>query len=109
MFGQRIIARSIEAASIAGKHGNLWQYHLRSDRHSRIACWVVLFDVLQRCVLLRRHASEGKVSFGINHQTIDFRTDKRKDLDLVICEPLESDPADTPGRWRTFADLADEF
>lgn len=109
MFGQRIIARSIEAARIADQHGNQWQYHSRSDRHSKIACWVVLFDVLQRCALLRRHVAEGKVAFGINHQMIDFRTDKRKDLDLVICEPLESEPDDLPGRWRSFDGLAAEY
>ncbi|MCU0617529.1 MAG: hypothetical protein MUD17_10685 [Gemmatimonadaceae bacterium] len=109
MFGQRIIARSIEATRIADQHGNQWQYHSRSDRHSKIACWVVLFDVLQRCSLLRRHVAEGKVAFGINHQMIDFRTDKRKDLDLVICEPLENEPDDLPGRWRSFEELAGEY
>jgi hypothetical protein len=40
---------------------------------------------------------------------IDFRTDKRKDLDLVICEPLETEPDDQSGRWRSFADLSTEF
>lgn len=109
MFGQQIIARSIEAARITDQHGNIWQYHSRSDRHSKIACWVVLFDVLQRCALLRRHAQEGKVAFGINHQMIDFGTDKRKNLDLVICQPQESDPDEAFGRWRTFANLADAY
>ncbi len=109
MFGQRIITRSIAAACITDQHGNQWQYHSRSDRHSKIACWAVLFDLFQRCSLLRRHASEGKVAFGINHQMIDFRTDKRKNLDLVICEPLDSEPDDTLGQNRTFADLAAEY
>lgn len=109
MFGQRIIARSISAARIIDQHGNVWQYHSRSDRHSKVACWVVLFDVLQRCALLRRHVEEGKVAFGINHQMIDFRTDKRKDLDLVICVPRESGPEEGAGRWRSFADLAVEY
>jgi hypothetical protein len=109
MFGQRIIARSIAATRIEDSHDNTWQYHSRSDRHSKVACWVVLFDVLQRCALLRRHIEEGKVAFGINHQMIDFRTDKRKDLDLVICEPQELEPDDVPGRWRTFSGLAEEY
>lgn len=109
MLGQRIIARSIAAASIRDQHGNVWQYHSRSDRHSKVACWVVLFDVFQRCALLRKHAKEGKVAFGINHQMIDFRTDKRKDLDLVICIPQEDAPNDASGRWRSFADLADDY
>ncbi len=109
MFGQRIIARSMSATRIADQHGNNWQYHSRSDRHSKVACWVVLFDVLQRCPLLRRHALEGKVAFGINHRMIDFRTDKQKDLDLVICVPREEDEEEAPGRWRSFADLAREY
>lgn len=110
MFGQRLIARSIAAAGIRDRHDNIWQYHSRSDRHSKVACWVVLFDVLQRSALLRQHAQARKIAFGINHQMIDFRTDKRKDLDLVICIPREEEIEDElGGRWRNFADLAAEY
>ncbi len=108
MFGQQIIARSIAAAKITDSHGNVWQYHSRSDKHSKIACWVVLFDLLQRCPLLRAHAHSGKVAFGINHTMVDFVSDQRKDLDLVICVPREEDDLDGAG-WRTFSDLAVEY
>jgi len=107
MLGPEIVARSMTLQRIADKFGNEWQYHPRSDRHSKVACWVVLLDLLLRCALLRRHASEGKVAFGINHTMIDFTNGRQKNLDLVLCEPRSSD---TPSRRPvTFADLADRF
>jgi len=47
----------------------------------------LLFDLLDNCPLLRRHIAEGKVGFGINHEMSDFRTGRRKNLDLVLCTP----------------------
>ena len=85
MFGEAIITRSIGAARIEDSHGNVWQYHSRSDRHSKIACWSILFDLLQTCSLLREHIATGKVAFGINHQMRDFKQDRKKNLDLVLC------------------------
>lgn len=108
MFGQQIIARSLSIAKVKDSHGNIWQYHSRSDRHSKVACWVVLFDVLQRCSLLRAHAASGKVAFGINHTMIDFVSDQRKDLDLVVCIPREDEESES-GEWRTFASLAQDY
>lgn len=93
-YGLGIIARSISQATAGANgyaHGNRWQYHPRSDRHSKIACWSILFDLLLRGGLLARHVAEGKVAFGINHKMRDFQHDREKDLDLVICrrsEPL---------------------
>lgn len=65
----------------------LWQYHPRSDHHSKVACWGVVFDLLQDCPLLRQHLTQGKVGFGINHDLVDFRNNRKKALDLVICSP----------------------
>ena len=48
-----MVARSISAARIADDFGNEWQYHSRSDKHSKVACWAVLFDLLQTSALLR--------------------------------------------------------
>jgi hypothetical protein len=84
MDGESIIARSIGAARIKDRHGNIWQYHSRSDRHSKIACWAIMFDLLQICPLLRQHISADKVAFGVNHQMRDFKQNKKKDLDLVL-------------------------
>ncbi|MEK7424153.1 MAG: hypothetical protein AAB131_09965 [Actinomycetota bacterium] len=73
--------------SIRDEHGNLWQYHSRSDRHSKVACWATMFDLLQHSRLLQRHVAEGKVAFGVNHVFADFKTRRKKKLDLVIHRP----------------------
>ena len=91
MYGELILARSLSSGAIADKFGNSWQYHSRSDRHSKIACWGVLFDLMLACPLLRSHATNGTVAFGINHEMTDFVSSRRKNLDLVICTP-RSDP-----------------
>ncbi len=87
MDGPDIIARTLSQPAVPDKHGNLWQYHSRSDRHSKVACWAILFDLLQHCELLAAHAAAHKVTFGINRSMRDFRTNRTKDLDLVISRP----------------------
>ena len=90
MHGPEILVRTLsKATSGTGSsrfaYGNRWQYHSRSDRHSKIACWALMFDLLRHCALLRDHAATGRVGMGINHEMHDFRNRKRKNLDLVIC------------------------
>lgn len=85
MLGEEIIARSISCAQVEDRFGNSWQYHSRSDRHSRVSCWAVMFDLLRRCPLLQSHVLARKVGFGINHEMRDFRQDRKKNLDLVLC------------------------
>ncbi len=87
MDGPDIITRTLSLPAIPDKFGNLWQYHSRSDRHSKIACWAILYDLLQRSSLLAAHANANKVVFGINRQMRDYRTNRTKDLDLVIARP----------------------
>lgn len=86
MLGPRILADSL-APRDGYKHGNRWQYHSRSDHHSKVACWGFLFDLLRHCALLREHASRGLVGYGLNHEMRDFRTGRKKNLDLVVCRP----------------------
>lgn len=59
--------------------------HSRSDRHSKVACWGLVLDLLSECALLRAHVETGKVRLGINHELRDFRNAKKKNLDLVLC------------------------
>lgn len=87
MDGPDIIVRTLSQPAVPDKFGNLWQYHSRSDRHSKVACWAILFDMLQHSELLAKHAASGKVTFGINRQMRNFRTNRTKDLDLVISRP----------------------
>jgi hypothetical protein len=67
--------------------GRLWQYHSRSDLHSKVACWGVLFDLLNQSAVLRGHAASNKVIFGVNFEMRDFHTGRKKKLDLVIARP----------------------
>jgi|SRR5579875_3003199 len=84
MDGPSIVARSLTRPSIPDRYGNLWQYHSRSDRHSKVACWSILFEMLQLSSQLRRHVTEGRVVFGVNQEMRDYQTNRTKDLDLVI-------------------------
>lgn len=88
------------------QNGNAWQYHPRSDRHSKIACWALMFDLLVECDLLRAHIASGKVAIGINHEMRDFARNRAKNLDLVVCRG----GAPRAGqRARTFADLVEPY
>lgn len=103
--GPELIARSISDCQIPDKFGNQWQYHSRSDRHSKIACWAIAFDLMQVSALLREHVAGGKVVLGVNHTLKDFQTQRTKDLDLVIARPAEGSHSSK----RTFAQLADHY
>jgi hypothetical protein len=101
--GPGIIAASLSVPHPRGASRSLWQYHSRSDLHSKVACWTVLFDLLQQSALMRRHASTGKIVFGINHELRDFATGRKKVLDLVIARPSG------PAHQETLHDLAERF
>nr|NLI49829.1 hypothetical protein [Propionibacterium sp.] len=106
MHGPEILARYLATPSPkADKHGNRWQYNSRSDRHSKVGCWGIAFDLLLTSSLLRRHVEDGKVVIGVNHKMTDFGTGRHKKLDLVIARPNGpvSDGA------KTFAALAKDY
>jgi len=105
LFGPEIIARSLSHAVPMGPSKTLWQYHSRSDRHSKITCWTVMFDLLRSSSLLRKQGAAGEVGFGINHCMADFKADRRKDLDLVVCRPA----AESSDSKRILADFVDRW
>jgi hypothetical protein len=89
-YGLDIFVRSMSVATTGGTgkgfaHGNSWQYNPRSDRHSKVLCWAIFFDLLIRKNLIATHVRAEKISFGINHTMRDFAHNRKKDLDLVIC------------------------
>src|ERR1700760_3508847 len=92
MDGPDILVRSMTAARIPDRFGNQWQYHSRSDHHSKVVCWAAMFDLLNTSALLRAHVTDGKVIFGVNHTMRDFKTRRKKDLDLVIARPGTEEP-----------------
>ncbi len=81
MRGPAILANTMSVATRRGASPRAWQYHSRSDNHSKVACWTLLFDMLLECDALRRAAEEGRIGFGINHVMVG---PINKTLDLVI-------------------------
>jgi hypothetical protein len=96
MLGPAILVRTLTKATRADRQGQRWQYHSRSDHHSKVACWGMMLDLLQACPLVRRHVAAGSVGFGINHEMRDFVRDRKKNLDLVLCTPAEPPGPDGP-------------
>ncbi len=85
-----------------------WQYHPRSDHHSKIACWGVLFDLLCASETMRQHAAAGKIAFGINHTMVDHTNARKKNLDLVICRPSVESTAISRGP-KNFQELGRKY
>jgi hypothetical protein len=87
MHGPDILVRTLTNTTRQDRFGNKWQYLSRSDHHSKVACWGIVFDLMSKSAVLRRHVSDGLVYFGINHEMRDFVHDRKKNLDLVLCTP----------------------
>jgi len=90
MFGPQILVRTLSRPTRRDRQGNIWQYHSRSDHHSKVACWGIVFDLMRSCPLLRGQVESGEVAFGINHEMRDFAQDRKKNLDVVLCTPSKS-------------------
>jgi hypothetical protein len=102
--GPEIIARTLSEPRPIGPSKTMWQYHSRSDHHSKLSCWAIAFDMLSTSSLLRQHVAAGKVTIGVNHEMVDFKSRRKKNLDLVIARPSD---APTSTRPATLAELAD--
>jgi len=96
VYGPEILARYLTALGPADKNGVRWQYHSRSDRHSKVGCWGVAFDLLRTSSLMQAHAASGKIILGVNHEMRDYGTGRKKDLDLVIARPSGDVPTGGP-------------
>src|SRR5438552_16122163 len=103
MDGPSILVSSMSVPQPRGASGTLWQYNSRSDLHSKVACWGVLFDLLAHSQLMNGHAINGKVVLGINFKLSDFSTGREKKLDLVVARPAGAAPKKKP---RSLASLA---
>lgn len=101
MRGPTILARSMSIATRRGRSPRSWQYHSRSDSHSKVACWALLFDLLLECDVVRDLAERGRLGFRINHMMIGA-INKTLDLVLTVVPPTRS----SVGR-RTFAELVE--
>jgi hypothetical protein len=106
MHGPEILVRTLSQTTREDRYGNQWQYHSRSDHHSKVACWGIVFDLLRTSPLLRRHVERGVVHFGINHEMRDFVHDRKKNLDLVLCTPSSGGTSTVPP---TLASIAVDY
>jgi hypothetical protein len=82
MEGPKLLAATMSVPVARGPGGKRWQYHSRSDRHSKAACWTILFDLMRECDIFRAHVAAGKVSFAVNYEMVGKIV---KTLDLVVC------------------------
>jgi hypothetical protein len=100
MLGPKILVRTLSVPTIRGKKKQAWQYHPRSDVHSKIACWTLLLDCLRECDVLFEDARQGRIGFAINHLMVG---PINKTLDLVLTRVPRS-RVDTSHR-RSFLDV----
>lgn len=102
-WGPEILARTMSVPTTRGRGDTGWQYHSRSDNHSKVACWTVLFDLLCGCDALHRLAHESRLGFRMNHVMVG---PINKTLDLVI---TLVDPGRELGARGTFAGLVARY
>lgn len=105
MDGPELLVASMSIPQPRGSSKARWQYHSRSDLHSKVACWGVLFDLLNQSRLLREQCGLGEITLGVNFEMQDFSTGRRKKLDLVIARPSAS----VSGQTRSLSDLASRW
>lgn len=103
LMGPTILTRTMSQATNRGAGGRAWQYHSRSDTHSKLACWTVLLDLLGECDVLQAHARQGRLAFRINHVMVG---PINKTLDLVV---TVVPPGRLPGDRATFAGLTTRY
>lgn len=104
MIGPEILARTLSTPTRRGKGERAWQYHPRSDAHSKIACWTLLLDCLLECDALFEDAAAGRIGFAINHLMVG---PINKTLDLVLTRVPRS-RSDHAGR-RSFGEVGASY
>ncbi|WNG62044.1 hypothetical protein F0U59_50600 [Archangium gephyra] len=90
LYGPSVLARSLSKPMPMGSKKEPWQYHSRSDRHAKVACWGMLFDLLRVSKVLADQVRSGQVAFGMGHEMANAQSSQKKNLDVVICSPNRS-------------------
>lgn len=67
-----------------------------------------MFDLLVNSSLLRQHAEDGKVVFGLDHKMHDYAANRAKNLDLVVARPHDAGWT-TKRQPRRFSELPQLF
>lgn len=100
MLGPGILVRTLSVPTQRGSSRRAWQYHPRSDVHSKVACWTLLLDCLLSCDALYEDARAGRIGFAINHEMVG---PINKTLDVVLLRvPRNRAPGKTR---RTFLEV----
>jgi hypothetical protein len=83
MIGPEIIRATMSKERVYGSGDNarIWQYHSRSDYHSKVAAVALMIDLLQESEELRDDVDAGKVGFDVNPKMRDG-TNREKTLDM---------------------------
>lgn len=105
MHGPTILTTTISVPMARGSRGDVWQYNSRSDHHSKVACWAVLFDLLRESAVLANQAAAGDVVLGINFSITNFQSGRKKNLDLVVAKPEK----ERAGKRQSFRGLVDKY
>jgi len=103
MRGPEIMARTMSVPTARGGSTRKWEYHSRSDSHSRLACWTMVFDLMLECDVVRSAAESGRIGFRINHVMVG---PINKTLDLVV---TVTPPGRTLKNRRTFAGVGESL
>lgn len=83
-FGTEALAATLTVSRERKKSGPAWQYHPRSDHHSKVACLLMALDLLIASEVLRADVFAGRVACGINHVMTDHTSKRKKAFDLVF-------------------------
>jgi hypothetical protein len=70
------------------KYGHVYRYHSRSDSHSKALCVFILEDLLETCPVMKNHAAEGRLVYGVNVKYTWPKTGKKKTIDLAMGNPI---------------------
>lgn len=93
MLGPEIICRTMSRQRLYGKgdDARLWQYHSRSDYHSKVAAVALMIDLMLESPELRAHIAAGEVGYSVNPKLRD-RANREKTLDMRFARIDETAP-----------------
>jgi hypothetical protein len=84
LFGPEILTRTLSAGAPIGPPPNIWQYHPRSDRHSAVACWGIVFDLLASNESFRSRVANGELGYATRHKMRDAVSGITHPLPVVL-------------------------
>jgi hypothetical protein len=84
VLGPSLLVRFLEIPGKPDKYGTAWQYHSRSDRHSKVGSWGVALDLLATSSLLRRHAVDAKACMTAHVKSLPRLYDELNSSHLCV-------------------------